>query len=73
MKGQVNIGTALAVGVTIALASIGSFFGLNNRVAATETKQAVLETRLESMDNKLTRIIDKLDPIPLRPTSTKHY
>lgn len=60
-KGQMNIFSLIGAGVTIAIASISSFFYQNNRIGTVETRTSVLEVRYEDFDKKLSRIENKLD------------
>ena len=60
-KGQINIVGLVGIGVTIALASIGSFFYQSNRTASVETRAAVLETQYVEVNKKLDQILGKLE------------
>lgn len=62
-KGQGQVIGILGIGVTIALASIGGFFVQNNRVAAVETRTAVLESQYQEINKRLEKIDGTMEQI----------
>ena len=63
--GQIGIFPLFGIGATILIASIGAFFSQSNRIGGVETKAAVLETKYESINEKLEKMDGKLDAILL--------
>lgn len=69
-KGQLAVGGALITGgVAMLIAGLGGFFALNNKVSEAQTQTAVLqanyitlEKKVDEVNLKLDRLLDKLDP-----------
>ena len=56
-KGEINIVGLLAIGVTIAISSIGGFFYQTNRTSQLETRTALLEYQYAEINKKLDTLI----------------
>lgn len=62
-RGEVNIIGLLAIGVTIAISSIGGFFYQSNRTGSLETRTALLEYQFTKIDKQYEEMNRKLDDI----------